>query len=97
MIIRYIEDGRILSCAQEFPGTEPDPASSGTEPVLHIPEEKLPEDFLRTFAAGKYLVRKGKVVKNRAYKPPEPVNIEDLLPSIPGLRRDPGKAPDRDG
>jgi hypothetical protein len=97
MIIRYDEDGRILSCAQEFPGTEPDLASSAAERVLHIPDQELPEDFLRTFAAGKYLVRKGKVVKNRAYKPPESVNIEDLLPSIPGLRRDPGREPDGDG
>jgi hypothetical protein len=87
MVIRYAEDGRIVSCTADDWETEE--AASEDEQVLRIHDEELPEDFVRTFAAGKYLVRKGKVVKNRAYQPPEPVDVEDPLPFLPGSHPDP--------
>jgi hypothetical protein len=63
MILRYDDDGRILSCSAESLGK---PAGRRrNEHLLEVPDDELPKDFLVTFALGGYLVRKGKVVRSR--------------------------------
>lgn len=56
--------GRILSCTVEGKIRK-------AGDVLRIADDALPDDFMATFAQGKYLVQKGKIVKNKAYRKPK--------------------------
>jgi hypothetical protein len=64
MKITYGADGRILSCSV-------DEAEIEHERVLQVPEDQLPDDFLSTFALGKYHVEDGELVENPDFVPPE--------------------------
>ena len=79
MDIKYDEKGRILSCSTVKK------VERGKN-ILKVPEKALPEDFLATFALGKYRVSKGKIVENKNFIPPDEdaeISFLELAPGIP--------------
>jgi len=83
MNIRFNEDGKILACG--IPGQIPDSTN-----VITVADKDIPEDFLRTFALGKYCVdpQKKKLVENKQFKMPErPSMPEELTPPLPSKTR----------
>jgi hypothetical protein len=71
MVIKYDKTGHILSC-------HADEIMVKGKNTLRVSDKTLPEDFLTMFALGKYFVRKGKIVENKKYRPPEAIKIPSL-------------------
>jgi hypothetical protein len=70
MIIKYdINSGRILLITRAGKIRE-------TENVLKVEETKLPKDFLKMFALGKYLVKEGEIIKNKKFVKPKNVKSD---------------------
>jgi hypothetical protein len=67
MIIRYDDKGRVLSCTVDSWAAD----GHAGDRVLRVADDELPEDFLATFALGKYVVRRQKVVENKDFAPPD--------------------------
>jgi hypothetical protein len=64
MEIKFDNKGRIVSCSIK------EKEKKGKY-ILNIQEDKLPADFLATFALGKYFVHNGKIVKNKKFRLPK--------------------------
>jgi hypothetical protein len=79
MLIRYAKGGRILSCAADDWESKEGPAAD-SHAVLKVPDDALPEDFAATFVAGKYIVRRKKIVPNKDYARPEWTKEKVTLP-----------------
>jgi hypothetical protein len=77
MEIKYDKKGRILSCSR-LKGIE-----RGKQ-IIELADNDLPEDFFARFAFGKYIVKKGKIVENPEFIPPEPAK-SSLLTSLEKL------------
>lgn len=67
MVIQYDEKGRIFSCNADKFEAKLKPGKL----IIKVPDHGLPEDFQATFALGKYLVRKGIIIENKKFVPPE--------------------------
>ena len=72
MNIYYDEHGTIL----EVTGVDVERADEH----ISVPDAKLPEDLLATFALGKYRVRNGKLSPNRSFAEPDDRLIASILP-----------------
>lgn len=80
MNIKFDERGGIISCGN--PSQIP-----AAENVIEVDDKVLPQDFLRTFALGKYIVdpKKKKLVENKKFKMPErPQSPDELMLLLPG-------------
>ena len=73
MIIKFDKNsGRILSITRAGKIGE-------AENVLKVNETKLPKDFLKMFALGKYLVKEGKIIKNKKFVKPKNVKSDNEI------------------
>lgn len=74
MKIQYDDEGRIRCAAAD------DTQLTGN--TLIVPAEELPEDFLSTFALGKYRVEGGRIVQVSGFRRPR--RRLDFVPARPG-------------
>lgn len=64
MIIKFDKkSGRIISICMSEP-------IKPAESALSVDEADLPKDFMKTFAYGKYFIRKGKLTANTKFSMP---------------------------
>lgn len=72
MNIYYDDDGTILDVS--------DIQVERPEAHISVPDNKMPDDLVATFALGKYRVRNGKLSPNRSFTGPDDHLITSLLP-----------------
>lgn len=85
MEISYDSEGRILACSPV------DGVLSG-ENILSVPDADVPEDLLRTFALGNYIVRKGKLAAGKSPTAPATSAIDQLAEMFPPITESSGKS-----
>ena len=78
MEISYDSEGRILACS-------PVEGVLSGENILSLADKDVPEDLLRTFALGSYIVRKGKIVAGKSPQTGDSSAIDELTSMFPAI------------
>lgn len=90
--IYYDENGDILEV------TGPEVEREGD--YITVPDDKLADDFLETFALRRYRVRNGKLAASRSFDRPDPELLGNFVPQdlpVPAPKRARGSASKRSG
>ncbi len=87
MNVKFDQNGRILACG--IAGQLPD-----VDNVIKVDDKDLPQDFLQTFAMGKYRVdrKEKRLVENKKFKMPERPGLpEEMIPPQAKQKRTTGR------